>query len=1425
MSSSSRFFSGEESSSSLHFEDFIPEFPQQSDPIDPVTKKGIQWEVSRRYELASLAGKSKELVPVRGKGYSHQEAFKRMFYWLTDGLKIDETGTGKTCSFVQLAEYYKNEVKTGGYIRKVIVLQKGEANINDFRYQIICRCTAGDYEFKTSKASIDEASRQKRSNNKVKFWYDTRTIGTFCSEAQRLYQDDKSIDQAFAGTLFLVDEVHNLRNAFRRKEIEKIIFPKKGIGAQSFKSYDILWRIFHVVKCRKVILSTATPAINDVKEWPRIMNLILPADKQMPLNWDYSMMTPAQLEPFFRGYLSFVRSLDTGAQMTFASNQLFFPRADHSELSSLNQRDFENGSKELVLNVRMPKGTLPNDKIKYLSAMAVYLNDSPRGPHGLNPALNPNELYKKETDLVVPSVFFRIKVPNRKIHHNLNFQPTSASFFRNTIKESELTPRQMVPESETLYIPSQILTWDCYLFPNTIQGRVYRERIANHGNRGPSNLENYEAPQNIEGEEEEGKLDQMYADIRSASTFVFPDGQYNGSRTLDESHSDKDRFQKRFKLTFSRQTSPVPVLVRNGEVQVQPGGTIVLDRADFGRNYLRSVRSLSNYSTKYVEIAKQVASMARGNVFIFCHAVAGGGTDMIGLMFEHIKPVLSDYSDEEIRKADLELRETGIRMGQPDLTLKKVLERYQTYKEFDEQVPVLVSTGEKLKGICDGGGTVMRIRDNFPKAKRYIVLSDKTPPKVFQNALELFNSKQNCHGEYLQIIIGGPKTRDGINLYSVLKGFLATIDWHPSGLKQARSRYDRAVAYSYLLDEEIERLTRDKVARGLPEEEAKKQSRLEAKIEVQTYLLCAVPETDVTSLDLCLCRKIETKDIQIRRFLRGRKKEAVDAMIQYDRNIRADDLDYSAECGYDLKEFRCSEARQSNVSGAMASGQGPQASEYEYLTYDLFWSAKEIDTCISKILEFLKNRSTVTYTELYRIPKDDRLTGESPYYRERIVNMALEKIVYERVKMFDRFGFPCHLGLTGSQVHIQRGTRGFESTDLNEDGTFGNELVATHYLSFESLVAKAGAPIQEGLLQEILSLTDPRGKQREEFAFKVANLSFETALRFFELSYKLHIKNGGLVRDDYTVVHKGMLDHYKAYKMCCYKPNPIQPTKNRTKGASTKTDKQNYLEHGFPYSYPASEVPSSEFSGSGSSMAAGQREVIYMHTFHATQRPHGQRQYNRVPDYINAFRQVRVITRDELLLGLPWRVPEPEYLLSYKYLADAIRVERLKNIRSRTVHGIVLYGVTAPEFKSMFYISDHRSQEFTSPTQETVPLNYGGVVRNDSKGKDSTTYKVIQLVDILWYVVRLHQMNYGGELLEPPPVRISVTNENRREIASSLDRDYSFKLLSGWENTYRNEDLAYIYGWLDSRVNKKVLALTHVRRVFHYLGILESEDM
>ncbi len=304
--------------SNLTFEDFVPTYPEDDDP-------DIQKIILHKKEFLMVAGQIKEEKPRPGEYYTHQKALLRYMKHHDNMLVIHETGTGKTCSLVAIAEYFK---KNEAEVNRIYILEKGNATVEEFKKQIACTCTDGtDYLTKEVRSVLASEKNRKnrltRNINRQK--YSIETYGQFARRIEIENLSPEEMEIKYSGCIFFVDEAHNLsQDRATAKRINKASTGEEGDDEDEdpSKYYDVLWKLFHSVKRSKIICATATPMLNDVKELPKLMNLLLPMDQQMPTKWDYDLVTLEQLEPFFRGKISYVRGLDTGAVVEYQGEPL-----------------------------------------------------------------------------------------------------------------------------------------------------------------------------------------------------------------------------------------------------------------------------------------------------------------------------------------------------------------------------------------------------------------------------------------------------------------------------------------------------------------------------------------------------------------------------------------------------------------------------------------------------------------------------------------------------------------------------------------------------------------------------------------------------------------------------------------------------------------------------------------------------------------------------------------------------------------------------------------------------------------------------------------------------------------------------------------------------------------------------------------------
>lgn len=299
----------------LQIDDLVYDYPDQDSP-------GFQTAITAKEEFRELAAQIKEAAPKRGQFYKHQTFIHRFMNVYNYALLIHRTGTGKTGAAAGFAESLKRSYIEGAmdfielymlprktHIRHVYILARGPAVIDVFKDQIVCRYSVpGSYETPLIMNAKTDTQRKTNITNELKKYYSIITFGEFVKNiVQKDYSDDQ-IRKDYSGCLFIVDEAHNLRIDLAKGE--KIKTQKRN--------YQTLHRVFHLAERSKVMLMTATPMVNHSGEIGSLMNLILPLNMQMPTDRNfYLTATAEQMEPYFRGRISYIRELDTSAEVVY----------------------------------------------------------------------------------------------------------------------------------------------------------------------------------------------------------------------------------------------------------------------------------------------------------------------------------------------------------------------------------------------------------------------------------------------------------------------------------------------------------------------------------------------------------------------------------------------------------------------------------------------------------------------------------------------------------------------------------------------------------------------------------------------------------------------------------------------------------------------------------------------------------------------------------------------------------------------------------------------------------------------------------------------------------------------------------------------------------------------------------------------------
>lgn len=298
----------------MDFQDFLPNYPDVQD--SQLQQKLLNKKEFFDFRIEAMT-RQVESVP-RDELQRHQRLIQRFLSPQTpyDELLIyHETGTGKTRAAFAATEHILLGTSTS--FRKVIFLAKGKDQLENALAELVA------YASETSRFKDIQPPEDREGNEmSIQTWikrelsgsYEFRTWTTFTGEKGLLRLGDDQVLDQYNNTIFIVDEVHNIRGASTYREVSNV--------------YTQLHRLFHLLSNRKILLMSGTPMRDQVNELADIFNLILPLGSQFPIGEafnqryiskpDSRIQNVDELQKKMEGRVSFLRAVpDEGVERVY----------------------------------------------------------------------------------------------------------------------------------------------------------------------------------------------------------------------------------------------------------------------------------------------------------------------------------------------------------------------------------------------------------------------------------------------------------------------------------------------------------------------------------------------------------------------------------------------------------------------------------------------------------------------------------------------------------------------------------------------------------------------------------------------------------------------------------------------------------------------------------------------------------------------------------------------------------------------------------------------------------------------------------------------------------------------------------------------------------------------------------------------------
>nr|QBK90214.1 MAG: uncharacterized protein LCPAC102_01270 [Pithovirus LCPAC102] len=548
---------------------------------------------------------------------------------------------------------------------------------------------------------------------------------------------------------------------------------------------------------------------------------------------------------------------------------------------------------------------------------------------------------------------------------------------------------------------------------------------------------------------------------RSAANFVFPNGTYSMSGVI------------KYDDTRISGTYGLPQI---GKYIIDNGNEVYTPVPEF-ISWITNPYYLKSISVKFHEVIRLDAK-SPGNAFVFCpFKMGGGGALCLGMCF-----------------------------------------KYNGYEQFNETESVFISTHSDESSIFMGPlcelsnntnteGVIRTIRRNkirstFTKARRFaIITSGMQPSNKMDIILELYNSWENRHGEYIKTLIVTPIAREGINTANVLSYYNTGPEWNEAHAYQARYRVLRAISHESLLDE----LREQYILEG--------KDPATAKIYVNMYNMAAIDPVTRGSIDIDMYHLSEKKDISIKYIENIMYSSAVDCQIHYERN----------------KISRATTAYANEFGGYVCYGKTPI--ELDTSSYDVLYADDDIKLIIQYIHEIFKNIFSASMDEILDLLSNYQLVNKFNNTLEQIprryIERAMEIIISKKILMVDRYGYHGYIRVKGQQFYI---IREYPTISENENNSIED------YYSF-NLFGILTKPISE----YIIDLKQSSSIKIEKMLYKLEPGNNEWSNIYNKLSYEYKIKLYedsiiDMIKGNNTNLNSHMYNMYKKDLNIIYEP-------------------------------------------------------------------------------------------------------------------------------------------------------------------------------------------------------------------------------------------------------------------------------------------------
>ena len=263
------------------------------------------------------------------------------------------------------------------------------------------------------------------------------------------------------------------------------------------------------------------------------------------------------------------------------------------------------------------------------------------------------------------------------------------------------------------------------------------------------------------------------------------------------------------------------------------------------------------------------------------------------------------------------------------------------------------------------------------KRPRFIYLNESndniTSNQILQQ-INIFNDVRNKHGEYIKIVFGTDKTREGISLKNIQNIHIITPSWNFGKINQAKGRGLRLGSHIELDDPQL-----------------------------NIFMHCAISPSQPLSRSVNFLQYIRSENKEINNYLLMYSflTSSVDCQINYLQNNRSNSDDGSVDCYFRKCNYKCE-----GISN-------PKPSEIKLGNFNTFYMydyIKKIILILQKIF-FFNEKNSICLDDLLDIFKKEDITLNLLYE-------SLMTIIDTPIVIPNELHIPCFLNFSNNSFYL-----------------------------------------------------------------------------------------------------------------------------------------------------------------------------------------------------------------------------------------------------------------------------------------------------------------------------------------------------------------------------------------------------------------------